>query len=200
MSSLLDGAFAPPALVVIGTSMGGVEALSLLLTELPAACTVPLLLVIHLPRDRDNLLPRLFRGVCARPVEEALDKQPIDAGTVYIAPPDYHLLVETRGQLALSVDEPVHFCRPAIDLLFESAADIYGRSLLAIVLTGNNDDGAAGLAAVQRAGGRTIVQDPATARAPAMPRAALGRVPGAETMTLPEIAALLRTFDGEPTR
>jgi two-component system chemotaxis response regulator CheB len=164
------------AAVVIGASAGGVEALGLLLPALHASCAAAVLVVVHLPRERPSLLTDLYRKRCNLPVEEAMDKQQVERGRIYFAPPDYHLLVEataTGPSLALSVDAPVHYSRPSIDVLFESAADCWGSRLLAVILTGANDDGAEGLLAVARAGGLTVVQDPGEAAAGAMPAAAV---------------------------
>jgi two-component system chemotaxis response regulator CheB len=179
--------------MVIGTSAGGVEALSVLLPALPGDLGLPVFVVLHLPRDRASLLVEIFGPKCALPVVEAEDKLPVAAGTVYFAPPDYHLLVDAGPRLALSVDEPVHYSRPSIDVLFESAADVYVERLVGIILTGGNEDGAAGLAAVQRNGGMTIVQQPASAYASLMPASALKRVAADFVLTLEEIAELVRT-------
>jgi len=122
---------------------------------------------------------------------EADDKEPVEPGTIYFAPPDYHMLVEKNRQIALSADEPVHFSRPSIDVLFESAADVYGERLLGIILTGANEDGAAGLHAVHLAGGVTVVQQPDSARAPLMVVSALQRGPADFVLSLAEIAQLL---------
>jgi two-component system, chemotaxis family, protein-glutamate methylesterase/glutaminase len=159
--------------VVVGASAGGVEVLSALLASLPATCPAAFFIVMHIPRERPSLLPEVFGVRCALPVKEAEDKEPVRPGTVYLAPPDYHLLIDRGPALALSSDEPVHFSRPSIDVLFESAADIYGERLMGLILTGANQDGAAGLAAVGRAGGRTVVQDPDSATVAYLPRAAL---------------------------
>jgi two-component system chemotaxis response regulator CheB len=188
--------------VVIGTSAGGVEALSQLLPALSATTRVAVLIVLHLPRDRPSLLAPIFAARCALRVLEATDKEPIEPGTVYFAPPDYHLLVEkpasplNRPQIALSTDEEVHFSRPSVDVLFESAAEAYGSRLLGIILTGANGDGATGLAAVHAAGGVTVAQDPQTAHAPAMVAAAL--VLGTPDFVLPlaDIAELLAALEG----
>lgn len=186
--------------VVIGTSAGGVEALSLLLPALPTGLRAPVFIVLHLPPARPSLLADIFTTRCALPVREAEDKLPIEPGTVYFAPPDYHLLVDAGPILALSADEAVHFSRPSIDVLFESAADAYGSRLLAIILTGASEDGAAGLDAVRRAGGCTIVQDPETSYASLMTEAALKRGPVDFVLPLDQIAALLRTIAREPAR
>jgi two-component system, chemotaxis family, protein-glutamate methylesterase/glutaminase len=178
--------------VVVGASAGGVEALSRLLPALPARCPASVFVVLHLPRERPSLLVEVFQPHCVLPVREAQDKEPAAPGTVYVAPPDYHLLVDEGPQIALSTDELVHFSRPSIDVLFESAADVYGARLLGIVLTGSSPDGAEGLAAVQRAGGGAVVQRPDSARVPTMVEAALERTPSAASLTLDEIADLLR--------
>lgn len=178
--------------IVIGGSSGGIDALSALLPALPAATRAAVLVVMHLPRDKPSLLATIFRQRCALALQEAQDKEPVMPGTVYFAPPDYHLLVDAGPRIALSVDAPVHYSRPSIDVLFESAADQYGERLIGIVLSGANDDGALGLRAVAQAGGTTIVQDPASAAMPAMPQAALARTPGVSHVLPPAgIAGLL---------
>ncbi len=181
--------------VVIGASAGGIEALLTVLPALARRPAAPIFIVVHLPRDRASLLANLFGARCRIPVMEAEDKMPIQAGTIYFAPSDYHLLLEKGPSLALSADDLVNYSRPSIDVLFESAVDVYGARLAAIILTGANEDGAAGFAAVGRAGGVTIAQDPATAFVSTMPLAALARA-GAEFVMSPEaIAALLQTLD-----
>jgi two-component system chemotaxis response regulator CheB len=159
--------------IVIGTSAGGVEALTRILPPIPATLAAAMLVVVHVPRDRPSLLPDIFRTKCKLHVEEAVDKANVEPGCLYFAPPDYHMLVDTGPQLALSVDDVVQYSRPSIDVLFESAADIYGRRLLGVLLTGGNEDGAAGMAYIAQCGGSTIVQDPAEALAPTMPEGAL---------------------------
>jgi two-component system, chemotaxis family, protein-glutamate methylesterase/glutaminase len=178
--------------IVIGASAGGVEALAEILPTLPAAFRPALLIVLHLPRERPSLLVEIYEKRCALPVREADDKEPIEPGTVYFAPPDYHMLVEKSRQIALSADEPVHFSRPSVDVLFESAADVYGKRLLGIILTGANEDGTAGLHAIHRAGGVTVVQQPDSAKVPLMVVSALQRNPADFVLSLPDIAALLR--------
>jgi two-component system, chemotaxis family, protein-glutamate methylesterase/glutaminase len=182
--------------VVIGASAGGVEALSELLPALPASLQASLFVVLHLPRERPSLLVEIYEKRCARPVREAEDKEPVVPGTVYFAPPDYHMLIEQKRQIALSADEPVHYSRPSIDVLFESAADVYGDRLLGIILTGGNEDGAAGLHAVHRAGGVTVVQKPDNAKVPLMVLSALQRSPVDFVLPLNEIAALLAALAG----
>lgn len=181
-------------LIVIGASAGAVQALLALLPSLPPGFSLPVLVVVHVPPDRDNVLAPLLQTKCRLTVKEAEDKEPLVGGVIYFAPSDYHLLVEADGTLALSTDEPVNYSRPSIDVLFESAADAYGEGLVGVIMTGANHDGAAGLKAVLEAGGRAIVQDRAEAYATAMPDAALEACPTASTMTLDAIASYLSSL------
>lgn len=183
--------------VVIGASAGGIEALTLLLPALPPGMLAPLLIVLHLPRDRPSMLADIFARKCPLPVREAEDKEQIAPGTVYFAPNNYHLLVDSGPQLALSADDPVHHSRPSVDVLFESAAEVYKARLMGIILSGANEDGAAGLAAIHDAGGVTVVQSPETARAPYMALAALKLRPADCVLPLGGIADLLRTLDAD---
>ena len=180
--------------VVIGASAGGVQALSQVLPAMPSDFPVPVLVVVHIPPRRDNALVNLFAGKCRIPVKEAEDKEPLEPGIIYFAPPDYHLLVEANGTLALSSDEPVNHSRPAIDVLFESAADAFGTGLAGIVLTGANSDGAEGLRAICAAGGHGIVQDPVSAEVDTMPRAALAACPGSQKLRLENIQQALEAL------
>ncbi|MEW5686653.1 MAG: chemotaxis protein CheB [Pseudomonadota bacterium] len=182
---------APTPAVAIGGSAGAVQALLRILPVLPADFPAPVLVVVHVPPDRDNALVPLFQGKCRVAVKEAEDKEPALPGVVYFAPSDYHLLAETDGTLSLSSDELVNLSRPAIDVLLESAADAYGPALTAVVLTGANADGAEGLKAVHEAGGVALVEDPAGAYSAAMPTAALQACPAATTMNLDAIASYL---------
>jgi two-component system, chemotaxis family, protein-glutamate methylesterase/glutaminase len=177
--------------VVIGASAGALEALSIILPVLPADYRLPVLVVVHVPPDKKSVLAELFQAKCATKVREAEDKEPIEPGTIYFAPPNYHLLVEADKSLSLSNEEPVLFSRPSVDVLFESAADAYGAGLIGIVLTGANEDGAEGARAVAEAGGTMIVQRPDTAFASAMPEAALEACPEAHVFTLEEIVVYL---------
>jgi two-component system chemotaxis response regulator CheB len=179
--------------VVIGASAGAVEALLTILPELPESYPIPVFVVVHVPPDRRNALVPLFESRCRIAVKEAEDKEPVIGGVVYFAPSDYHMLVEEDYCLSLSSDELVNHSRPAIDVLFESAADAYGEGLVGVILTGANQDGAAGLAAVVRAGGTAIVEDPVDAYSPAMPIFALAACPSAKTMSVKEIASDLLT-------
>lgn len=159
--------------VAIGASAGGVDALAILFDALPEGFRPAILVVVHIPPDRPSLLADLYRARCRLPVREALDKEPVEPGTIYFAPPDYHLQVEPDRHLSLSGDPPVAFSRPSIDVLFESAAHAYRERLLGIVLSGANSDGAQGLATIRAAGGHAWVQQPGDAAAEAMPAAAI---------------------------
>lgn len=181
----------PARAIVIGASAGGVHALSPILSALPRDYPLPVLVVVHVPPRRDSALVEVFARKCRVMVKEAEDKEPLVPGTVYFAPPDYHLLVETEDALALSADETVNHSRPAIDVLFETAADVFGPELIGIVLTGANHDGARGLAAVSAGGGLALVQDPASAEVAAMPAAAIAAVPSARVLPLDGIATYL---------
>ncbi|HTJ91664.1 MAG TPA: chemotaxis protein CheB [Pararobbsia sp.] len=160
--------------VVIGASSGGIELLGLLLPSLPAGFPSAVLIVQHV-RASPRPLSDLYAPRCAVPVCEAADKQPIVAGTVYLAPADYHLLVESDRTCALSVDDPVQHSRPSIDVLFETAALTYRSRVLGILLSGASSDGASGMAAIHEAGGTTWAQLPSTARAATMPMSAISR-------------------------
>ena len=177
--------------IAIGASAGGVEALGVLLGALPRPYVPAIVVVIHIPPDRVSKLADLFSTRCRLPVREALDKEHIEPGTVYFAPPAYHLLVERDRQLALSQDPPVAYSRPSIDVMFESAAHAFGEALLGIVLSGANSDGAAGLAAIRAAGGLAWVQEPRDAVAPAMPEAAIAKAGADLVVPLADMAQRL---------
>ena len=159
--------------LVIGASAGGIDALRTILPALPARPPFGVAIVLHLPDDRDSRLAEVFQQHLPMPVLQAEDKAPMAPGTIYFAPPGYHLSVEEDATFSLSQEEPVHFSRPAIDILMASAADAFGRHLCGIVLTGASADGAAGLARIGEAGGLTVVQDPADADISTMPAAAI---------------------------
>ena len=157
---------------------------------LPPRFNVPVVIVQHRHRDSDQLLVSLLQEHTALRVQEVEDQTEIERGSVYVAPPDYHVLVD-KGTLALSTDEPVRYSRPSIDVTFESAADAYAAATIGVVLTGANDDGSRGLRRIADRGGRAIVQDPATADSAVMPTAALRAVPNADVAKLDEIGAFL---------
>jgi two-component system chemotaxis response regulator CheB len=178
-------------LVVIGASWGGLRAVGELLAGLPERLELAFAVAQHRgPDARRGGLEGLLQTHSPYPVREVGDKEPIEPGHVYVAPPDYHLLVE-RGYFTLSVDERVNYARPSIDVLFESASDAYRQRLIGIVLTGANEDGAAGLALIKRRGGVAIVQDPRHAEAPAMPAAALAATSADAVLPLAEIGPFL---------
>ncbi|KPF62790.1 chemotaxis protein CheB [Porphyrobacter sp. AAP60] len=176
--------------IVIGASAGGVHALLQVLPALPADFPAAILVVVHVPPRRDNALVALLAEKCRLTVKEAEDKEPIMPGTIYMGPPDYHLLVESDGTIALSSDEVVNHSRPAIDVLFESAADAYAERLAGVIMTGANHDGAKGLRAVCDAGGRAFVQAPATAEVAYMPEVALAACPTARTVDLEDMPSV----------
>lgn len=175
---------------VVGASWGGLAALTTLFSELPGDFKLPLVVVQHRSRHADNLLASLLQDVTRLRVVDVEDKEPLIAGSVYVAPANYHLLVED-GHLSLTTDPLVRFSRPSIDVTFTSAADAYRSATLGVVLTGANEDGSRGLRRIVDLGGKAIVQDPATAESKAMPLAAIEAVPEAEVIPLAGISARL---------
>ena len=184
-----------PELVAIGTSLGGLNALTSLLRVLPEQFPVPIAIVQHRTNAADGSgLSRLLQEHCRLTIVEADDKMPLEAGRVYIAPADYHLLIEEPGMLALSTDAPVLAARPSIDVLFQTASEAYGDGLLGVLLTGASADGAEGLAAVKARGGRAIVEDPSTAECRTMPAAALSATAVDYVLPLTKIGEYLVTL------
>jgi two-component system chemotaxis response regulator CheB len=178
-------------LVAIGASWGGLDVLRDILRDLPAELDAAVVIAQHRsPESHPTAFPDLLGAVTRLRVSEAADKDEIRPATVYLAAPDYHLLVE-RGSVSLSTDEPVLYARPSIDVLFETAAESYRDRCVGVILTGANDDGARGLARIAELGGIAIVQDPATAQRDEMPRAALRATPSARVAPVAEIAPLL---------
>ncbi|MGE8438925.1 MAG: chemotaxis protein CheB [Pseudomonas palmensis] len=159
--------------IVVGASAGGVSALLTVFAALPTDYAIALLCVLHLPDDRHSQLAEVFSRRLQRPVQEARDKESVVPGMIYVAGPGYHLSVERDRSLSLSQEDRVHFSRPSIDILFESAADAYGDGLVGVLLTGANEDGARGLARIKEHGGTTLIQDPHEAQVAVMPEAAL---------------------------
>jgi two-component system chemotaxis response regulator CheB len=187
-------------LVVVGTSWGGLAALRTLVAGLPADFMMAVTLVQHRHKDSDHLLRTLLQERSTLEVCEVEDKMPLEHGRIYVAPPDYHTLVEP-GHFSLSTEAPVRYSRPSIDVTFASAADSYAHRTVGIVLTGANADGAVGLRKISDRGGLALVQDPATAESPTMPAAAAKAVPRARVMALPELVAYLRELPaGVPER
>jgi two-component system chemotaxis response regulator CheB len=187
--------------IVIGGSAGALDALLAILPALPEEVSCPIVIVLHLPPAQPSVVPEILSRVCARAVHEAEDKAPLRDNTIYVAAPNYHLLIERNRSLSLSIDEPVHHSRPAIDVLFESAADAYGPAVAGLVLSGANQDGAEGLCQIRQAGGVAIVQAPATASSPTMPEAAMRRVgPSTHVVPLVDLGAFLASLLGAKTR
>lgn len=180
--------------VVLGASAGGLAAIRHILARLRPDLGPPLLVVQHIAPGAGDTLVAALAGHGPLPVTEAEDKTVPEPGTVYVAPPDYHLQVEPEGHLSLCLDERVRFARPSIDVLFTTAADAFCPQLAGVLLTGANDDGARGLARIRALGGLTLVQDPATAKARAMPEAALALCPDHLVHDLDGIAATLNTL------
>jgi two-component system chemotaxis response regulator CheB len=189
-----------PSIIVIGASWGGLAALSRIVEDLPADLEVPIAVVQHRSRHGDQLLASLLQDKTSLRVVEVEDKEVLLPGGVYVAPSNYHMLVE-RGHLSLTTDPVERFSRPSIDVTFLSAADTYPRSSIGVILTGANDDGARGLRHIVDRGGRGVVQDPATAESPVMPQAARSMVPEADVVPLAMIAEhLVRMVRPEPMR
>lgn len=188
-----------PRVVAIGGSAGALDALEVVLPALPADAPYGVAVVLHLPEGQPSALPDVFRGRLRLAIEEAEDKTPLLPGRVYFAPPDYHLLVDRGPALALSADVPVLHSRPSIDALLESAAHAVGEGLVAVVLSGASADGAAGLAAVRRAGGIAIVQSPSSAPMPRMPEAAIAAARPDLVLPPAEIAKYLVDVASRPT-
>jgi two-component system chemotaxis response regulator CheB len=183
-------------IVAMGASWGGLAALRKVLAALPADFAAPIVVAQHrMSSGDDELLPSLLNSVTPLDVREATDKAPLAPGHVLVAPPGYHLLVEV-GEASLSGDAPVRFSRPSIDVLLESTAEAYRERAVGVVLTGANDDGAAGLAAIRRRGGVALVQDPAEAERAEMPAAALRAVPDARRLALGDIGPTLEAMVG----
>ncbi len=180
--------------VVMGVSAGGLEALSAIIPQLPARFRLPVLVVQHREKNSDEFLSRYLDGKSAVCVKEAVAKESLSPGIVYIAPAGYHLLVEEDKTLEISVDPHVYYARPSVDVLFESAADVYEDKLIGVILTGANADGSQGLKKIEENGGLTIVQDPKTAESDQMPRAALGACQTDHILPLPAIGPFLRQF------
>ncbi|MEP6509335.1 MAG: chemotaxis protein CheB [Gemmatimonadales bacterium] len=178
------------AIGVIGASWGGLAALSELVKSLPRDFTLPLAIVQHRSKQADDLLAQLLQDVTPLHVVDVEDKEPIQPGTVYIAPANYHMLVDD-GHFTLTTDPLVRFSRPSIDVTFVSAGDAYPGATLGVILTGANDDGSRGLRHIVNRGGKAIVQDPETAESRAMPKAALEAVPEAEVIGLKQIGPRL---------
>jgi two-component system chemotaxis response regulator CheB len=185
------------SIVVIGTSWGGLTALAKLLGDLPANFGIPIAVVQHRSKDSERLLPQLLQDATDLKVCEMEDKDPLTPGTVHLAPANYHALID-EGLITLTVEEPVRFSRPSIDVMFISAGDTYRAASIGVVLTGANEDGARGLRHIVERGGRALVQDPKTAEIPTMPAAAIKAAPSAEVLPLNRLAPRLIELSLEP--
>lgn len=177
-------------LVVIGTSLGGMDALSAVFGMLPKNFPAPILVVIHRSKESTETVILMLQRITTLKVVEPTDKQSIVKGYIYVAPADYHLLVEDMHR-ALSVDEPVCNARPSIDVLFESAADEYAENVIGVILTGASKDGVNGLAAIKSNGGISIVQDPSTAESKILPEAVISAMTVDHIVPLDEIGKML---------
>jgi two-component system, chemotaxis family, protein-glutamate methylesterase/glutaminase len=177
--------------VVIGCSAGGLKALKTIITGLDKSFSIPIIVVQHLSPHSDSFMARYFNQLSHLQIKEADEKEPVRQSHIYFAPPNYHLLVEEDKTLSLSVDEKVNYARPSIDVLFESAAYVWGYKLIGIILTGANNDGAQGLKKIAAAGGLAIIQSPETAEVPIMPISAIDQCPEANILALNDIALFL---------
>ncbi len=180
--------------IVIGVSFGGLQALQTILPPLPADFPVPIMVVQHHDPQADDFLARHLDSHCSLRVKVAAEKEKATAGTIYLAPPNYHLLIEDDHTFSLSYDEKVNYARPSIDVLFESGADVYGKKLIGVILTGANSDGSKGLRCIKQCGGIAVVQEPLSATAASMPEAAIAATQVDYITPLDQIGALLRTL------
>ena len=178
-------------IIVIGVSAGGTDALCEILTTLPASFPLPIVIVQHLHPEQNGYMLEHLKQIWQINVEEAIDKSAIKKGNIYFAPPNYHLLIEDENTFALSVDEKVCYARPSVDVLFKSAADVYGESILAIILTGANSDGTEGIKYIKKKGGMAIAQDPKDAYSSLMPQSAIDTGKIDKVLTLSKISNIL---------
>jgi two-component system chemotaxis response regulator CheB len=185
--------------VVIGASLGGLNAMSVLLSHLPEGFSVPIAVAQHRAAVPDDDLTTIWQQSTTLAVHDAEDKTAIEPNHVYVAPADYHLLVETRDLFALSTDPPVLWARPSIDVLFESAAEAYRDRVIGVILTGASADGSQGLKAIRERGGCALVQDPRTAECAVMPQAALVATDVNHVLALPDLGRVLGALAGAKT-
>jgi two-component system chemotaxis response regulator CheB len=187
--------------IVIGTSAGGLDALGIILPNIDARLPVPILIVQHISASSDSFIVTYFDRLCSLTVKEAEEKELLQPGVIYFAPPDYHVLVEEDRTISLSNEEKVNYSRPSIDVLFETASWAFGSRLIGIILTGANWDGAAGSELIKKAGGLVIIQDPKTAAVARMPESVLERFKPDHVLPLEEIGPLInRIFFLTPTQ
>jgi len=177
--------------IVIGVSSGGMNALKYLFSELPADYLIPIIIVQHVSAHSDNEWIKTLNNTSNLNIKEADEKEKIETGNVYIAPANYHLMLEKDKTFSLTIDERVNFARPSIDVMFESAAEAFQKKLIGIVLTGSNSDGAKGIKRISELGGLAIIQDPETAESPTMPSSAIAAVQPDYILSLEKIVQLL---------
>lgn len=185
-----EASSARPGIIVVGASAGGLRALEAVLGGLPRGFPVPVVAVQHRSRESSDAYADIIGRSVQLPVREIEDDDSLRAPGVYLAPPDYHVLIEP-GRMVLSIDDPVSYSRPSIDVLFESAADVFGEKVIGVLLTGANQDGAHGLARIKQAGGYAIVQDPKTAESPEMPAAGIAATTVDQVLSLDDIAVAI---------
>jgi two-component system, chemotaxis family, protein-glutamate methylesterase/glutaminase len=183
--------------IVIGVSSGGLKAMKVIFSILPKDFSTPIVIVQHISAQSDNQWIRLLNDQSNLLIKEADEKEKIEHGSVYIAPPNYHLMIEMDKTFSLTINERVNFARPSIDVLFESAAEVYKNKLIGVILTGSNNDGTLGLKRIQECGGMTIVQNPETAESSCMPASAIAAIKPDYILPLKEITALLISIDQE---
>ncbi len=181
--------------IVIGVSSGGMNAMKIMFSLLPENFNTPIIIVQHRGANSDNLLIKILNDKSNLPIKEADEKEKIENGNVYIAPPNYHLMIERDKTFSLTVDEPVNYARPSIDVLFESAAEAYRDKLIGVILTGSNSDGTVGFKKINEYKGLTIAQDPKTAESAYMPASAIAAIKPDYILSLEEIIKLLIKID-----
>jgi two-component system chemotaxis response regulator CheB len=177
--------------IVIGVSSGGMKAMKIMFSLLPENFSTPIIIVQHISAHSDNQWIKLLNDKSNLPIKETDEKEKIERGNVYIAPPNYHLLIEKDKTFSLTIDERVNYARPSIDVMFESAAEAYKNKLIGVILTGSNNDGTKGMKRIQECGGLTIVQDPATAESSYMPASVIAAMQVDYVLPLNGIIALL---------
>jgi two-component system chemotaxis response regulator CheB len=183
--------------IIIGASTGGLKAIQPILSALPAEFALSVIVVMHRHKDTDSYLERSLDDSSKMHVKQADEKEEIKAGVVYVAPPNYHLLIEDDGTFSMSVEGAVNYARPSVDVVFESAAEVYGKGLIGVILTGANKDGSLGLKKIKEEGGLAIVQTPETSEAAEMPRAAIAAVNPDYVLPIEKIGPLLRKLESE---
>jgi len=185
----------PYEAIVIGVSSGGLNAMKILFSLLPADFSMPIIVVQHVGARSENVWIQLLNNHCKVEIKEADEKEKIEKGKIYVAPPNYHLLIEKNKTFSLTVDERVNYARPSIDVLFETASEAYQKHLIGVVLTGANNDGSNGIKCIKERGGLTIVQQPDTAESSYMPASAIATSQPDYILPLEEIIKLLIEID-----